>query len=65
MSQEEIEAAIETNLKGPKRVRVGNQEVEQHSIADQMAAVDRNAGKTAVTRNDLGLRRRQITPYYP
>lgn len=60
-----LDAAIEANATGPKRVRVGNQEVEQHALADQIEASDRVAAQAAVTRNDLGIRRRKITPYYP
>lgn len=58
----EISDAIETNATGPRRVRVGNQEVEQHPLKDQIEADNHVAAKTAATRNHLGIRFRKIIP---
>jgi hypothetical protein len=60
------EEAIEQNTLGPKRVRIGQQEVEQHSIDDQIKADNHLQGKQAAAANrpGLGLRFQQITPVY-
>lgn len=59
--------AIEANAKGPLRVRVGQTEVEQHTIADQILADRDVKGKEAAIANrpGLGIRVQKITPYYP
>lgn len=56
------EEAIEQNTLGPKRVKVGNQEVEQHSIKDQIAARDALAQSTAVRKNHRGLYFTKLVP---
>lgn len=56
---------IEQNALKPKKVQVGNQSVEQHSIPDQIAADEHNANKKAVKRRGFGLRT-QVTRFrYP
>ena len=57
-----IEDAIEQNAKGPKRVQVANQSVEQQAIADQIKADEYLAGKTAANKPQMGLRFSKIVP---
>lgn len=59
---ENINDAIETNAKGPKRVQVGNQSVEQHSIEEQIAADKHVAGRNAANRKHFGLRFTKLKP---
>lgn len=54
--------AIEQNALGPKKVRVGNQEVEQHSIQDQIAARDALSQTTAVAKKHRGLYFTKLVP---
>ncbi len=56
------EAARLAAALGPKRVRVGNEEAEQHSLAELQEVADRATGKTARTKNHLGLVFRQLIP---
>lgn len=53
---DEITEALATNATGPKRVRVGQQEVEQHSIADQIEAANYTAAQGAAAQPHFGLR---------
>jgi len=57
-----VASAIDQNARGPKRVQVGNQSVDQHPIADQIAADQYAKAETASGRNHLGLRFIQIVP---
>jgi hypothetical protein len=41
-----IEDAIEDNVAQPKRVKFGGREVEQHSLKDQAALLDRTTPAT-------------------
>lgn len=54
--------AIENNALGPKRVQVGNQSVEQHSIEEQIAADRHGKANTAAGKNHFGVRFIQIVP---
>lgn len=58
--------AIEQNAYGPKRVRVKDQEVEQHNLREQIDADNHQAAKQAAAANKpgFGLRFQQITPKY-
>jgi hypothetical protein len=60
-----IADAIDANARGPKRVQVGNQSVEQHPIADQIAADEYAKSQTAATREGFGIRKQRIVPTYP
>lgn len=53
---EDISEAIEQNALGPKRVQVGNESVEQHSIKDQIAADQHKANKAASGNPFMGMR---------
>jgi len=55
-------AAIDENARGPKKVQVGSQSVEQHPIADQIAADRHGKAATAAGKNHFGLRFIQIVP---
>jgi hypothetical protein len=44
-----VSNAIDQNARGPKSVRVGGESVEQHPIADQIAADQYAKGQTAAT----------------
>jgi methanogenic corrinoid protein MtbC1 len=57
-----VSDAIDQNARGPKKVQVGGQSVEQHPIADQIAADQHAKGATAASKNHLGLRFIQIVP---
>ena len=57
-----VEEAITENAKGPKRVQLGNQSVEQHSLADQIAADNHAKANAASGKNHLGLRFVKIIP---
>lgn len=59
-----IPDAIEQNALGPKRVQVGNESVEQHSIKDQIDADNHAAAKSAGSQPHFGLRFSKITPRY-
>jgi len=48
--------AIDENARGPKRVQVGNQSVEQHPIADQIEADRHGKSASAAARNHFGVR---------
>jgi len=63
-STNDINDAIARNATGPKKVQVGNQSVEQHPVADQIAAANHQAATQAAIQPGLGLRFRQITPVY-
>lgn len=54
--------AIELAALSPKRVKVGNQEIEQHSIQDLIAARDAVANQTAATQPHFGLRFTKLVP---
>lgn len=58
-----IPDAIEQNALGPKKVKLENEEVEQHSISDQIAADNHAAAKTSASKPHFGLRfAKQIPP---
>ena len=55
MDADAIETAIQDNATGPKRVKGDAGEIEQHPIADQLAAADRAANATAADRAHGGI----------
>lgn len=57
-----VSNAIDQNARGPKRVQVGSESVEQHPIADQIAADQYAKSQTAAGKNHLGIRFIQIVP---
>ena len=59
---ETIQDAIEQNAKGPKRVQVANQSVEQQSVDDQIKADEYLAAKQAAAKPHFGLRFTKIIP---
>lgn len=62
---DDVNDAIAENAAGPKRMQhIGGQEVEQHSIDDQIKAANHLAGQQAATRPGFGLRFQKITPTY-
>ena len=57
MSKEpNLEESILKNASGPKSAEVDGQKVEQHSIADQIAADEYLAKKRAMRRRGCGLK---------
>lgn len=64
MAVDDINDAIDANAVGPKRVQVGNQSVEQHSLKDQLAVRNDAAAREATTKPGFGLRFQKIRPYY-
>ena len=59
---DDIPDAIEQSALGPKRVQVGDQSVEQHSIKDLIAADNHQQSQTAKSRAHMGLRFTKIIP---
>ena len=59
---ESIEEAIEQTAKGPKRVQVANQSVEQQSIDEQIKADEYLAAKQAAAKPHFGVRFTKIIP---
>ena len=53
---ETLEEAIRRNASGPKSAEVDGQKVEQHSLADQIAADEYLASKKAVKSRTSGLK---------
>lgn len=57
---------VEANLANPARVRIANQEVEQHSLADQIAAAkylaESSNATAAATQAHFGLRFTKLVP---
>ena len=51
-----LEEAIRRNASGPKSAEVDGQKVEQHSLADQIAADEYLASKKAVKSRTSGLK---------
>jgi len=48
---DDLKGAIKTNAEGPKQASADGVNVQQHSLADQIAADKYLAGKEAVSRN--------------
>ena len=59
---ESLDNTIRDNAAGPKRARGDSGEVEQHSIADQIAADKHLAGKDATAGTGLGVRLVKLSP---
>lgn len=61
---EDIDEAIEQSALGPKKVQIGNQSVEQHSIQDLIAADHHVAAKASSSAGvrGFGLRFQKIIP---
>ncbi len=57
-----IENAIEQNAAGPKKASGDSGSIEQHSLADQIAADKHLAGKAAVAGKGLGIKLAKISP---
>ena len=57
-----LEEAIQENAKGPKRAKGDSAEMEQHDLADQIAADRYLASKKAAKAKSLGLRRTKLVP---
>jgi len=62
MAERTIQDAIEETAKGPARVSVDGTTVDAQKIADQILADRYTAGKTAASRNHLGLRFVKLVP---
>ena len=57
-----IEDAIRKNAAGPKSAEVDGQKVEQHSLADQIAADSYLAAKKAMKSRNSGLKISKLSP---
>ncbi|OHB58800.1 MAG: hypothetical protein A2Y12_00160 [Planctomycetes bacterium GWF2_42_9] len=57
-----IEDVIQENLKSPAKVSSDGLSVEQHSLADQIAADKYLASKTASRRKGLGIKFSKLSP---
>lgn len=54
--------AVKQAALGPKKVKVANQEVEQHPLPDLVEADRHDKSRTAAARDHLGIRFRKIVP---
>lgn len=59
---ENIGDAIEQAAVAPKRIKTKSTEVEEHSLADLIAADNHVASKAAASKNHMGLRFGKIVP---
>ena len=59
---EDLENTIRDNAAGPKRASGDSGSVEQHGLADQIAADKHLASKEAAAGTGLGIRRAKISP---
>jgi hypothetical protein len=57
-----LEEAIKTNAAGPKQASADGVTVQQHSLADQIAADKHLASKQAMRSKGLGLKLVKIAP---
>lgn len=62
MAADNVPDAIEQNALGPKRVQVGNQSVEQQSLADQIAAAEFLQNQQARSGTAVPIRFAKIRP---
>lgn len=58
----DLGGAIRRNARGPRRARGDSCEMEQHSLADQIAADRYLESKKAARARGLGLRRTKLVP---
>ena len=59
---DDLDIAIKTNAEGPKQASADGVNIQQHSLADQIAADKYLAGKKAMSRPPFGLRIAKIVP---
>jgi hypothetical protein len=59
---ENLEKTIEENLKSPAKVTSDGVSVEQHPLADQIAADKYLASKNATQRKGLGIKFSKLSP---
>ena len=59
---DELEQSIRDNAAGPKRAQGDSGSVEQHALADQIAADRYLAGKEAVKKKGLSIRFVRLEP---
>jgi hypothetical protein len=57
-----LEQTIRDNAAGPKRAKGDSAEMEQHSLADQIAADKYLASKQATRKKGLGISLKKISP---
>ena len=57
-----LDNTIRDNASGPKRASGDVGSVEQHSLADQIAADKHLAGKQAAAQSSLGIKRVKLSP---
>ena len=59
---DDLDSTIRDNAQGPKRASGDSGSIEQHSLADQIAADKHLAGKAAVAGKGLGIKLAKISP---
>ena len=59
---DDLEQNIRDNAAGPKRAKGDSAEMEQHPLADQIAADRYLASKTAANRKGLGIAMKKLVP---
>ena len=59
---EDLDNTIRENATGPRKASGDSGSIEQHSLADQIAADKHLAGKAAVAGKGLGIKLAKISP---
>lgn len=59
---EPLDDTIQQNAKGPKRAKGDSAEMEQHSLADQVAADRYLQSKKAARKKGLGIATKKLVP---
>ena len=59
---EELDNAIQQNAAGPRKASGDSGSIEQHSLADQIAADKHLSGKAAVAGKGLGIKLVKVSP---
>ena len=62
MAEDSLDNTIRDNASGPKRASGDSGSIEQHSLADQIAADKHLAGKQAASQSGLGIKRVKLSP---
>ena len=57
-----LDDALRSNASGPRRARGDSAEIEQHPLADQIAADRYLASKNAAKNKGLGIRFKKLVP---
>lgn len=59
---DDLDQTIRENAAGPRRAKGDSAEIEQHALADQIAADRYLQGKNATRRKGLGIAMKKLSP---